>query len=529
MARPAQTRRIADALIKRLGGMARRDVEVAKTRAYESGFDDGGNDEPASGSLASFGYRRASGDHIRDFGGLDYDTVLNSAWRLMLMSPVARRYLQLKRDYELGRGVDIKAEDTELQAWLARFWESNEMQIRLKRFVYQYHAFGEQCFPVFVRHSDGRVKLAYIDPAEIEKVIQHPDNALEKWAVVLKVTVVAVDEPWRTQTGRRVYRIVREDEGVLMEPDGELTPPTYEDRLVIAEQSQLQPWEIEMLKYYGLEAYTGSCFYFSRNDLSNQSRGYTDLLQVADWIDQDETILFDLADRENVSGYFVGDVALEGADEEQVAARAKSIRTNPPKKGSFNVHNTKETWSLQAPDLKQAGSVETHNATQTHVWGGLGLPNAWYGRGDETNRATAQAQSDPTWKTMASDQDEIYYMIFSILRFVRDQAIIAGQFFASENIKLILPEMTKKDLTQIGGALSSVSVALSMGEDRGWITRATAIEVMAKLLAEIDVSIDPEDIEDEAEGDEDGKLSSGWLDQHGVLLPDYMAQPAGAD
>jgi hypothetical protein len=257
---------------------------------------------------------------------------------------------------------------------------------------------------------------------------------------------------------------------------------------------------------------------------------------VVDWIDQDETVLFDLADREAMAGYFVGDVTLIGADDAMVREKAAEFRANPPKKGSWRVHNDQEISKMDAPDLKQAGSVETHRAVETHAWGGMALPNSWYGHGDETNRATAQAQGDPTWKTMQAEQNADRTMFVEMLTFARDQAEIAGKAAwlkrepvegqqatppTEATIDLQMPEMTTKDLAAISAAMGQIALALTQAEQNGWQTRQHSVEVWAKMLAELDVEIDPAaEIAEIDAGQEQGQLDdetsmAGWLNAHG--------------
>jgi len=528
---------LRERIIKRLGGVTETVHQTARARAYEAGFEDGGEDEPSSGIVKKFGYRSALSGTGRDLGGLEHDQVMDVAWKVYLSSPVAKRYLQVKRDYELGRGVEPKANDAELQVILDEFWQLNKLRARLKRFALQLHLLGEQMFPVFVRETDGRAKLGYIDPSEIAQVVTHPDNVLEKWAVVLKEQMISTEQQWLTaKSGKRVYRIVREDEGAT---DGEtVTISSYEGKLVTHQQATIQDWEEDMLKAFSLDDYTGTCFYFSRNDLSNQARGHTDLLQVADWLDQDDQTLFGLADREQMGGYFIADVTLTGTNEDGVAARAKQLKANPPKPGSVNVHNDTETWNLAAPDLKQQPSIETHNALLTYNLGGLGLPSHWYGRGDETNRATAQAQGDPTWKTMEHDQDQIRDMILMLLEFARDQAEIAGRWRPAtddaDDITVQMPEMTNKDLVSLSSAATAFATALMTAVDQGWMSREKAIEAWAKLMSEFDIEIDTEAELEAVDGEqEQGELAthksaSDWLTLHGVLVAgeEPVAAPA---
>ena len=97
-------KRFLDRVIERLGGVTKADASRRAVEAHTSGFEDG-EDEPASGDLRKFGYRRSISGSIRDFGGLDYDKVLDTVWRVWLMSPLAKRALELRRDYIVGGGV----------------------------------------------------------------------------------------------------------------------------------------------------------------------------------------------------------------------------------------------------------------------------------------------------------------------------------------------------------------------------------------------------------------------------------------
>ena len=487
---------LGERIIEMLGGVTRIEAKEMAARAAEAAYEDMGEDEPVSGTVRKQGYKTLTGQAIRDFGGLDYGKVLSTAWKLFLSNPVAKRYLRVKRDYILGRGIKPHAKDEDLQVILDEFWKGNKLNQRLKKFVLQLFLLGEQMYPAFVRESDGRVRLGYIDPVEIERVITHPENVLEQWAVVVKERQKTTDV-WIAREGKRVYRIIREDEGVV-DGNGDVRPPKYPGLLVTHEQVELEDWEREMLKTYGLTGYSGSCFYSSVNNLSNQPRGYSDLLQGADWLDQLDTILFALADRENMADYFSFDVTLEGADEDEVKKRARELLRKPPKKGSVNVHNDKESWNLNRPDLKQAGSIESSKTILTFILGGLAMPRHWYGFGDETNRATAEAQGAPTWRTMETEQDEARDMILEMLRFARDQALIAGAWKPKAKgdgeITLPMPEMASKDVAQIAQAMNQVAVALTIAVDTlGLMSVEKASEVWAKVVTELGVEFNPAD------------------------------------
>lgn len=478
---------LLDRVIERLGGvtparlqeMIETQVQEAAGKAYERGFYDG-NDEPPSGTLKSFGYRRDTSRTLRDFHKMPREKVLETVWTLWQSSPVAKRVIRIKRGYIIGDGVEPETEDETLDEILEKFWLENEMQQRQKEFTEQLTLFGEQCFPAFVRKADGFTRLGYIDPGNITEVIVHPQNALRAVAM----TVNGANDT------KQIYRLVQKDEDY---PEGEkVIAAKYPGRLVVWQQVQLPAWEVAMLKELGKTGYDGTAFYFKINAVSNQPRGNSDLLPVADFIDQADVTLFSLADREQFAGFFSFDVTLNGADDERVKTRAKQIRLTPPAKGSVNVHNDAETWKLETPDLKQQGSIDTFIALMTNVMGGMGMPLAWYGYGNDTNRATLGEQGAPAWKQLRDDQNVIENMLKTLCTFARDQAIIAGYLPESKEQEIVfhMPEMTNKDITQIVGILPNLANALVQATDAGWMKQEKAAEAWAKVMGELGIEID---------------------------------------
>ena len=463
------------------------DLDDRVNRAFEAGFLDGaGNDDPAQGDFKAGGqgYKRLSDNYVRD-GKIDFKRALEVAWDLWQKSPIAKRVLTMKRDHIIGRNASPSANDEDLLAILADFWDKNKLDQRASEYTIQLFGFGEQCFPAAVRESDGRVRLGYVDPASIFTVEKHPDNALEDWAVVTEVFKRS-----GFTTEKKVYRIIREDEDFV---DGdEVTQPANADKLVTHKQAQIQPWELEMLAEYDRAEYDGSCFYTKVNAVSNASRGMSDLLQVADWVEQADEVLFSLADRENMAGYFSFDVTYVGAGPDLVKQRNSEVRKNPPEKGSVNGHNDAEIWQMFSPDLHQTGSIETFRAILGLILGGMGYPVHWYGFGDDANRATATVQANPTEKTLEHDQAIVEAMFLQMCQFVADQAEIAGSYTAPDDLEitLTLPEVSSSNVGLKAQFFGQFQMALLNAQDAGWITQETAATAFSRLLAEVDVELD---------------------------------------
>jgi hypothetical protein len=73
----AQFGKATSARIQEIRAKHKDELAQISARAYEAGYEDG-NDDPVSGELRTFGYRRASSGAVREFGGLDYDKVLDT-------------------------------------------------------------------------------------------------------------------------------------------------------------------------------------------------------------------------------------------------------------------------------------------------------------------------------------------------------------------------------------------------------------------------------------------------------------------
>lgn len=488
---------IKERIFEVMGIVSRTAADGAARRAYEAGYSDG-EDEPATSTLQTYGYRSLQGQGTRE-GQLDWNTRLNVAYELLEASAY-KRIAEIKRDYIIGSGVTIQAQDPPLQEILDTFWAVNQMDVHASEFAHQLYALGAQLFTLGVRESDGLVRLGYIDPGEIERVITDPANGMARMAVVIREQAQTADD-WYQAQPQRVFRLAR------VAQDGENA-----DRYVMASQAILADWERAMLNRYGKAEYDGTCLYYRVNALSNETLGHSDALTAADTIEQMNQTLFALGEREQMAGYFSFDVTLAKASKEDVAARAAALRSHPPKRGSVNVHNDGEVWTLHAPELGQAGSVETVKEQLSFICGLLGIPVSWFGRGDETNRATAQAQADPTWRSMGHDQLVVRSMLVEMLELARDQAIIAGKYVPVEgtdtSVDVIMPEMTVKDIGSISAALSSLVGALMTAEQQGWIAADHAKEIVAKVLGEIGVKIDVSELPAEAEEQPD--MTADW-------------------
>jgi len=468
--------------------MTTADASAMADRVYEAASSDFRSleDEPPLGDVATFGYKRVTTKGLRDFTKMSRDDIINTAWALYQSNGVAKRALTLKRDYILGRNCAITTADEDLRPIYDTFCDINRLDYWLPKFTLDLFLFGELCLPAFVRQADGQTRLGYLDPSEIEAVLCHPHNVLAPWIVICKLR--------QDDRAPRVYRIIQVDQDFVR---GNRVMTARQPGLMVTDtQANIQPWELAFLNANKLNAYTGSAFYFSVNNVTNQPRGFSDLLQSADMLDLYDETLFALGEREGLAGYFSWDVTLTEQDEGKVKARAAEIRKAPPtKKGAINVHNDSETWEFNYPDLKAPQTIATAEALKSQAANGLGQPAHWHNLDNTATRTTAESQNNPTWKTLEHDQAEIRQAIEHIFCFVRDQAQIAGVYTPSEaidNMPIIgLPEIAERDTSQASQTLAAAVQALTVAQiDLGVITRDTTAKVIARLIGELGVEID---------------------------------------
>ena len=94
------------------------------------------------------------------------------AYYLYLANPLAHRIVEHMKNYVVGDGVEIRADDPAAQRVLDAFWHDaiNRMDVMLPEVVKELTIFGEQCWLAAVNPVNGRVRLGYLDPAEIEAI-----------------------------------------------------------------------------------------------------------------------------------------------------------------------------------------------------------------------------------------------------------------------------------------------------------------------------------------------------------------------
>jgi hypothetical protein len=303
--------------------------------------------------------------------------------------------------------------------------------------------YGEQLYPVFVNEHNGFVRLGVIDPSQISKITVNPENIEEMQKIILKTTL--------TNDKQKEYKVIALD----MDANSES---------------------------YGYR--TGEAFFFAVNKLSTATRGISDLLSIADWIDGYERFLFNRLDRSHLTNHFIWDILLEGYNPEQIKEWMKDFQM--PKPGSVRAHNEKVKWETVSPKLESSDASEEAKMFKSHILGQAGFPPHYFAEGENTTRATAIEMSGPVFKRLKSRQTYVKYMVTEIFAFVIDQAIIHGRLKpdVDRSFSLFFPKLAEKDFSSLSTAITNLSNALVVGEDQQWITKDWAKKAYLFVLSQ---------------------------------------------
>lgn len=440
------------------------------------------------GDPTLYGFRRLTGSGqdvaaLRDLPLPTQDRMQELAYYLYLTNPMAKWLVNMQRAYIVGGGVTLKAEDPDVQAVLDGWWKDpvNNWPKKLPNKVRELGLYGEQCYPAFTAPGTGRVRLGYLDPTLIQEVILDPDNAEQPIGVITKQQTGVLTLP------ERRYRVI------IPITEEELTPAAQRLRELFTD---------------------GECFYFAVNKVSNGSRGISDLLDKADWLDGYEQFLFQRLERGDLMNRIIFDLELQGFTQPQIDEFKKGFAL--PRPGGVHFHNEKVKLNATAPDLK-ANDAQT-DARQFKHQAIAGFPEHWYGGGGDVNRATAGEMDEPTFKLLHDRQLDIKCLIEECGQHQIRQAKAVGVLkqTAPESFQASFPEMVTADLTKIGAVLVQVSQALAPMLLQRLLSKAEARTIFAVTVKALGVDL--------AELDEAALAQLGTDADFEAAAEDYLAQ-----
>jgi len=417
----------------------------------------------------TYGFRNANGIDNHDLTPWSQEKQQKKGVSLFQRDSMARRTIMLVRDFVTADGITVQAQhddpntQQEIQTEIDRFWNDpvNSMDRLNPDRVQDFQIYGELCMPVKVNEWDGRTRIGWIDPCVIQEVIPDP--------VTGRPGVIVMPDSLVAKVGQKHLQVVRYDEA--------------EGRLV------------------------GDVFFYAKGNVMNSLRGLGNLYSSADEFDQMRELYRVEMDRAKMMLRFIWDVTLTGMNETEIEAWYKKNGA-VGKPNSVKAHNEHVTWKAESPDLRSSDVAGLVKTLKERLMGGQGIPNHWFGAGDDANLATASAMGAPTKKGLKARGNEYKWTLQDVLwhhlqsRQAVDKQFLRGVDLAWEApFAVHIPELADRDLGALGEAMSKVSSALTVAVDRGWVSEDTAAAMFAMMSTETGMEIDAADERQKIEAD----------------------------
>lgn len=461
-------------------------------------YDPDFNLSPTQGGSAYF--RRLS-QSSRELNPIIQERSLEIAMWLYDSNPMAKRVVELTRDFLVGEGVTVSSQDADeeqrkrQQEVLDRFWNDpyNNFPMKLYDKVLELGLFGEQLYTVQVTPTDGHVRLGYIDNMLILDVIRNPRNIEINLEVVLKTIPGYIGDPGPNNPHLHVL-------GLEENPDdrwyGRVKAAKTDARGVVTDTYTDRDSDGNVK---GVFPYLSSCVFFAINKPTNAKRGRSDLLTIIDWIDTYDQILFGEADRHLLLRNFIWDVTCKGMNQQQI--NKYIAEQGNPKPGSVRGHNEKIEWAAVTPDMKSGDVSQGADLLLSYMANGAGHPKTWLNGMMDVNRSAASEMGTPGFKRLAARQRYVKYMLEYLCSFQLDQAEIAGRLPRRKNLEgsmmpdpwkfsVNMPEIQSRDLDLAARTFLNTINGMSRALEDGAMDVDTYQEVIVTLLDLYGIEVD---------------------------------------
>jgi hypothetical protein len=459
----------------------------------------------------------------RDLSPDQYERVQKAAVRQFVANPFTRRTVELPRDFFTAEGVEPECPEDppELRAWLDRFWDDpvNRMDHFVEVMPLEYELLGEVVVPLFVG-PDGFVRITMADPLTVSRTIADPGNGRVIIGVEFKAPSGHEQEPL-------VFPVVL---GVGADDATILSAEALAKRAT---------WTTRLAGRYGPNGLS-SAFYFGANMIAGVTRGLSTVSASLDHLDQLDRNQFDMLERPGLMNAFIWHVVLQGAQRPEIDQWRKDHPT-PPRPGTVNVTNEKETWTPVTPDLKATDLSTGFQTGKNYIVGNLGYAPGWFGEMEQT-RASAAEATDPALRTVSARQKRIRTILTAILRYVVWSAVQAQKLPATAKDKkgrevsiwslvgVRMPEIAPKDVAQGATALAQVTAAAQGAVEARLMSRGTAIRLITAAAHQLGVDVDPSDeeaaVERQAEEADAAAYEQAAEDRAARLAADAVARAA---
>lgn len=363
----------------------------------------------------------------RDLSNAELQSLRQRCASLWTIDPAIGQAAFLLQSGTFGRGVPIpKAVDRRVGKILDRFWQDpdNVLAVFSREALALANTLlmveGERFYTLHTSEADSRVKIAIIEPNEIQAVIPHPQNKLRP----LLYKRVYKPEEWDFQRGS--WSMTGTEK---VEYYADWRVAAYIDPRII-DSISVEDWDPEVVKVMqgaGQALQSAVVYHLKANTIGQ--RGIPEVYRAYDWVKAHSAALSDLATLTAALAAFAWRQKVVTKSSTALANAAAKFNTPPPGAGGVVTEN--QNYTLEPIDVG-TGSTSNQQVTVRHTLlqsiRPFGFGEHWYGDASTGNLATATAMELPAiWRI--EDRQELFGgFLRDLSLFAIERAVIFQDF-----------------------------------------------------------------------------------------------------
>lgn len=345
-----------------------------------------------------------------------------------LKNPLINRGIGVTADYVFGRGITINARDDEINVVVQQFIDDKQNQVELTSHQSmlakdrEQQCDGNTFLLLFVHALTGRVRVRSFSLNEIEKIICNPDDSKQPWYykrqyVIDNKTITKYYRDWRLQ-----------NDFADALPDG--AKPEENVYVYHIKTGAFSDWQFGMCEFYSTQSWAKAYNKFLTNwsILMEAYARFAMVIKTEGGSRAVESV------KNKIASSFNG-VTGTGVD------------TNPPPATGSTATMDKR---LALDVVKTAGATtkaEEGRRLELMVCAGLGLGEHMLGDVSVGTLATAESLDRPTELKFSNRQELWQSIIYDIIWFVIEQAVVAPLGVLSHLGHILVNEYGEKEVT----------------------------------------------------------------------------------
>lgn len=453
-------------------------------------------DEHSADTPENEAYYRRLGTRRRDIGSADASRSIEDGVRSWQRDGYAARAVEVVKYYAVGTEpilATASAEDQSdrevVQRAIDAVWNDprNRFSTSVLEFYDALSATGELCLVRAVGSESKLTRIGYVDPADIECVLQDPEDARCTIAVVRRPGLFRPDRiihPVPDETGAYHERLRK---GAA--PDVPLDPGT----------------QIEVPVGEGATATVCTvgqpAHYLGVNKLPNQSRGSSDLFRIFHVLDMLDRNVWGFGDRMRGLQAFIWEVETTAKGKEREDLLEHATEATKTAAGVF-LHGPGTTIKAVTPSLGALDWKEAFGVLIGVLTTSTGIPPHFFtGEGGDVNLATAGELAGPFLAMVKNRQSAVRGYFGQVLLLAILQRPEIARMYADDPRRvafdLSLPTVSSKDAVRAVTVLGAQLAALNSLRVNFGLKREAAIREGVAVGNEYGFELSPEDFEEE--------------------------------